>query len=675
MLRRIVAAHFVLLSGISLVRADVAPRALDVSGGVASGRLIVSLKPDAYQRLLTTAGANPHDIERDPRAFLDAGFKASAAQWGITGMRPLYMRPFANPALAAQLGLDRVYVLDAPRGLDPQAMSNSFGRSNDVESAFADTIGGVALVPNDPEFPLQYGMDNNGQTAGGTADADIDAVEAWSIHTGNPGTVTIAILDSGVSPHSEFSTRLIEGINTDDPGNPTLTTDSCPHGTHVAGIAAAQGENGIGVAGVTWGANIMPVRILDGCNGFASNLASGIMWAADHGANVLNMSVQFYNLGNPEVQNLQNAVNYAHSLGAVLVAAAGNNNIGGIGVIAYPAKLANVLAVTATDNTDTFAVFSNSGPQADLCAPGKDIRSTWIGDGYAYQFGTSMASPHVAGTVALMLSYEPSLSNVQISDLIRYTTDDRGAPGWDSHYGEGRLNAWKAMEGISCLLNASALEVAVSEPIPTAKSRAISFVPGNAGQMTALRVRMISLHHPSPPYSSGPTIDYSALEGKFRWVGPPTEYVESTSTQVPLVAAELQCAPFYADWGTVGLLHVFGAEIVPSSEYEVQAISEGCPIGSSYTYSPAFQVVTGRWADIELPFNPPSDIRQPDLGDVSALINKFKNVPGAPIKARSVLVGTIPSLTNDLDFGHISACVDAFKGAPYPFSPPPNCSP
>lgn len=659
----------------SIVMAQGAARPLDVDGGVRSGRVVVSLKQESYQSLARLPGANPADILRDPRAFLDAGFKAAAAQWNVTAMRPLYLRPFRNPALAAQLGLDRVYVVNAPPGTDAQSMADSFALSADVELAFPDTIGGVALVPNDPEFPLQYGMDNSGQTAGGTVDADIDAVEAWSVHTGNLGTVTIAIIDSGVSPHSEFSTRLVAGINTADPGNPTFTTDSCPHGTHVAGIAAAAGDNGIGVAGVTWGANIMPVRVLDGCNGLISDLAAGIVWAADNGADVLNMSLQFYNLSLAEQQNLQNAANYAHGLGTILVAAAGNNNIGGVGVLAFPARLSKVLAVTATDNTDTIATFSNTGPQADLCAPGKDIRSTWIGDDYAYQFGTSMAAPHVSGVAALTWSFEPSISRNQLEEILRYSADDLGPVGWDQQYGQGRVNAWKTLDAVSCIIEAPILEAAAAEDVPFAKSRAISFQPQNVGRNTALRIRLVSLHHPDPPYSTSAALDYSALEGQYRWVGPSLQFVESTSSQVPFNAAYLQCTPHYADWGAIGLLHVFGAEIVPSSIYEVQAVIEGCPIASTLAYSSAFQVVTGRWGDLEIPFNPPANSQQPDVGDISALVNKFRSSSGAPTKARSIMAGVIPDLDVDLDFGHVSACVDSFRGLGFPYPVPAGCGP
>lgn len=671
MLRRAVAAISILATSLLMSVVEAQPaRPPDIEGGVRSDRIIVSLKSESYQRVLHAA-TNVAGVMDDPRPVLDAGFQNAARRWGVRSMRPLHVRPFRDPAAAARLGLDRVYVLDVVGGSDTQSAATFMAQSSgDVESAQTDTIGGIATVPDDPDFGLLYAMDNQGQTAGATTDADIDAVEAWSIHTGNEGTVTIAIVDSGVSPHTDFGTRLIAGRNTADPNNPTVTIDTCPHGTHVAGTAAATGNNAVGVAGVTWGANIMPVKVLSGCNGSVSDLAAGITWAVDNGADVINMSLQYYNLSGPEAASLQNTVNYAHGLGAVLVAAAGNNNIAGV---AYPARLNNVLAVSATDSSDNFAIFSNFGSQIDVCAPGKDIWSTWTGNSYNYQFGTSMASPLVAGVAALLMSYEPSLSKDQIIELIRLHVDDLGPAGWDSQFGMGRINAWKALDAVPCITEAPTLATALAEEEPISKSRAISLRPANSGEMTALRVRLVSLHHPVPPYSGGSAANFSVFEGQYRWVGPPVDYVESQSTQTPFIASTLQCTPHYADWGSIGLLHVVGAEIVPSSVYEVQSIREGCHTASAFSYSSGLQIVTGRWGDVAAPFRPPAESQQPDIGDISALVDKFRSAPGAPIKARSVLAGQTPNLTADLDFSHVSACVDAFRGLGYPFAGPTSC--
>jgi hypothetical protein len=644
----------------------------DAVGGYSTRRIVVQLKPAAEQRAVAAvANAGP---AVDPRPWLGPALKTASDHWRVSRMRPLHVRPFRNPALAAQLGLDRTYIMEVPAGTDTIAMSAAIAALNeDVDAAYVDAIGGVALIPDDSDFALQYGMNNTGQVAGGSADADIDAVEAWSIHTGDLGTVTIAIIDSGVSPHSEFSSRMVSGQNTNDPSNPTLTTDACPHGTHVAGIAAASGNNGIGVAGVTWGASVMPVRVLDGCNGPVSDLAAGIIWAADNGADVLNMSLQYCNLTVDQSQDLQNSVNYAHGLGAVLVAAAGNGNLCGAGVVAWPARLDNVVAVSATDQTDTFASFSNYGVPIDICAPGKDIWSTWTGGGYSAKFGTSMAAPHVSGAVALLMSYRLTLTNDETVDLLLATTDDLGTPGWDNHYGHGRLNVFSALNQVDCVAQFTGVEPAQAEIDPLTKVRAISFTPTNAGRQTAIRMTLTSLHHPNPPYTGGTAANFSAFEGQIRWVGPPVEYMESQSSLTPFVAATLQCTPYYADWSTVGLLHVIGAEIIPSSVYELQSVPEGCSIAAEFNYSTTLTVVTGRWGDIDAPFSPPADTQQPDLDDISSLVNKYRSALGAPIKVRALLAGQIPDPAPDVNFDHISACVDAFKGLPFPYTVLPSC--
>lgn len=215
---------------------------------------------------------------------------------------------------------------------------------------------------------------------------------------------------------------------------------------------------------------------------------------------------------------------------------------------------------------------------------------------------------------------------------------------------------------------------AVQDPTGLSKCRFVSFsVPAPASQgETALRVRLVSLHHVEPPYAGGASIPFTSFEGQVRWVGPPAQYMESSSNAVPFHASTLQCTPHYRDWSTVGLLHVTGSAIVPSSLYEVENLGAGC-VGSESTctvVSEALQVATSRWADVEVPFVPPSNTTQPDLTDIAALVNKFRSQSGAPIKARALLAGSDQfgnvNMTPDLGFTHISSCVDAFRGLPYP---------
>ncbi len=212
------------------------------------------------------------------------------------------------------------------------------------------------------------------------------------------------------------------------------------------------------------------------------------------------------------------------------------------------------------------------------------------------------------------------------------------------------------------------------------KTRFVSFAPGNGSRQTAIRVHLDSLHHVNPPYAAGPSVPFAAMEGEERWVGPPTQFNESSSGGGSFFVSQLQCSPHYQNWSSVALLHVTGSAIVPSSSYTVENLStvcqgnEGAPDcqPGGVNVSAQLEIKTTRWGDVEIPYNPPSTTTQPDLGDVASLVNKFKNVPGAPIKARALLAGgdlfgNINNIQLDFGFSHISACVDAFKGAPYPF--------
>jgi hypothetical protein len=216
------------------------------------------------------------------------------------------------------------------------------------------------------------------------------------------------------------------------------------------------------------------------------------------------------------------------------------------------------------------------------------------------------------------------------------------------------------------------------------KSRFISFTPpNNTTGETAIRIKLTSLHHVVPPYPTGPSTPFTAFEGQSVWVGPPGNYIESSSTGTPFRASYTQCTPHYRDWNTVGLLHVLGSAIVPSSNYSVEHLAAGClGVENSPACSTAGQgnvsaaavVRTTRWGDVTDAYNPPSATAQPDLADVNAMVNKFRSTLTAPIKARAVITGqnafgevSVPVLTNDFNFSHIASCVDAFRGAGYPF--------
>lgn len=214
------------------------------------------------------------------------------------------------------------------------------------------------------------------------------------------------------------------------------------------------------------------------------------------------------------------------------------------------------------------------------------------------------------------------------------------------------------------------------DPSGILQARFISFVlPSNSFGTTAVRVQMVALNHVSPPYSE-PLPAFTAFEGLQVWVGPPQEYVESAGSGIRFRAAKTQCTPYYQDWNTVGLLHVTGSAIVSSSTYRLDHVPAYCQgreddadcAPGGINVSSQLEIKTGRWADVVTPFNPSPG--QPDFADISALVDKFKNAPGAPIKARALLIGKDGfgniDIAEQFSFAHIAGCVDAFRGMHYP---------
>ena len=278
-------------------------------------------------------------------------------------------------------------------------------------------------IPNDPLYPLQWHLQQ------------IQGPAAWDLVPSGAGAV-IAILDSGVdATHPDLAGKLVPGFNTFD--DDTNTADVYGHGTRVAGAAAASGNNGTGLASVAWDSPIMPIRVTD-TDGFAytSTLVEGLVWAADNGASVMNMSFAAV-AGSPA---LRAAAEYAMQQGAVVVASAGN-----CGCFDPTADTPYLISVGATDRNDELASFSSRGDYVDLAAPGVSIYTTRSGGSYGFASGTSFSSPVVAGVVALMFSLNPDLTPLDVSAVLESTADDLGAAGYDTSFGHGRVNAYQAL--------------------------------------------------------------------------------------------------------------------------------------------------------------------------------------------------------------------------------------
>ena len=302
-----------------------------------------------------------------------------------------------------------------------------------VEWAEPNQMAEALRIPDDPLYQqFQWNL------------RKILAEQAWDITTGSPDVI-VAVLDTGIdASHPDLAGRLIPGYDfLNDSPNPD---DDSGHGTHNAGIIGASSNNSIGIAGMAWNVRIMPIKVLN-ANGEGpdSVIARGIIYAADHGAQVINMS-----FGSPvSSQILAEAIRYAWGKGALLVAGAGNTAKTNNSMV-YPAAVDPVLAVAATDENDEVADFSQHHPYVGISAPGVNIVSTyWRGSEYKTAYlsakGTSAAAPLVSGVAALIKSVNPSLTNSQMKQILLDTADDLGAPGKDEYYGTGRLNAYKAL--------------------------------------------------------------------------------------------------------------------------------------------------------------------------------------------------------------------------------------
>jgi subtilisin family serine protease len=398
---------------------------LDEPGGHATTHVVVQLR----------RGVSPLD--------LGDAMAAPGALGRAEEIRPVFEDGFARQRLAQRYGLDRFYRMSVPAGTDVIGFAAELAQHGTlVQRAEPDGIGSIAdTLPGDPDFGLQWGLLNTGQSIGGqpgTAGADINVAPAWDLVTGDPDLV-LAVLDAGMDEHEELVSRTVPGRNVAAEPDNDDTSDVCiSHGTHVAGIAAAAAGNAIGVAGVDWQCRIMPVRVLESCGGPESFLAEGIVWAADNGADVINMSLQYFD----GTAALHSAVQYAYAAGVVLIAASGNQ---GAGAVAYPARWPETIAAGAITNVGDRWSLSNGGPNLDVMAPGADVWSLKGAADYQFLSGTSMAAPHVSGVAMLLLARDPGLSSYAIKATLQETAADLDAPGFDEQTGFGRIDAAAAV--------------------------------------------------------------------------------------------------------------------------------------------------------------------------------------------------------------------------------------
>ncbi|CAN5561458.1 hypothetical protein BH23CHL2_BH23CHL2_26180 [soil metagenome] len=389
-----------------------------------------------------------------------------------------------NAKLVETAAEDLAYVL-AELNIDPR-----------VAYAEPNFLMSIDQIPNDPEYPLQWGLDNTGQIINGTAgiaDADIDAPEAWEITTGSP-EVIVAVIDSGVNfSHPDFgannrsnsllwqnSGELCPGCSTDgldNDGNGYIDDwrgwdfvnldenphDDNGHGTHVAGIIAARGNNGEGGVGIAPNVTIMSIKAFGaGGGGTSGGTVGSVLYAANHGAHIINASWG----GIAPSISLEEAVDYAGQQGVLFVAAGGNDGFDTDLIGHFPSglDLNSLISVGATNNRDELADFSNYGLKSvDIGAPGEDVYSTWVREDitlpYRYASGTSMAAPHVTGVAALIKSHFPNATPLGIKNLIFNTADKKESL-------DGLVSTGARVNAFNAVICSNEPQVWIDRPVP-----------------------------------------------------------------------------------------------------------------------------------------------------------------------------------------------------------------
>ncbi|WP_426318007.1 S8 family serine peptidase [Pseudoduganella sp. R-43] len=347
---------------------------------------------------------------------------------------------------ARKLGQSNIHVIDVAHGSE-KAIAAKLKNNPHFKFAELDQRVAVSATANDPYLGSEWHINK------------IGASTAWDNTQGSG--VTIAILDSGMdSAHPDLAGNAVAGYNAYD--NNTNTADVCGHGTKAAGSAAATINNTTGVAGVAGQARIMPVRIAYNnsgtCYAYFSTMASGVTWAADHGARVVNIS--YANV--PTSSAVQSAANYLKGKGGLLFVSAGNyNRDEGF------TPTDTMIPVSATDSADNRASFSSYGAFVALSAPGAGIYTTVQGGGYGAVNGTSFASPVAAGVAALVMAANPSLSADQVKSILFTTAVDLGTAGRDIYFGYGRVNAAAAVAAAKAAPapDTTAPTVAIANPV------------------------------------------------------------------------------------------------------------------------------------------------------------------------------------------------------------------
>ncbi|MDP9066980.1 MAG: S8 family serine peptidase [Actinomycetota bacterium] len=363
----------------------------------------------------------------------------------------------ANATAVNRMDWANADVVRVASGDDPDDVAERYLRNPKVASAEPNWLLRPASIPNDYFFDYQWNLHNTGQALYGgdeygTADADIDAPEAWDLAFGSgefpqTGGIRVGILDTGIDQDHEdlvgktqACAQAVLGIGVVEEG---VCHDDDRHGTHIAGIITAHTNNWKGVAGVAPNTELAVFNFFSGGVGYLADAIAGIRWLRTTGqARIINMSFNGGKLLG--VGTLDTELSEAYAAGTLLVGAAGNS--GCYPCYSYPASHPDVISVAATDKDDVDAYFSNCNDDVEIAAPGVRVGSTWPANSYGEGSGTSLATAHVTGAAALVMS-ELATSAADTRAILTSTADDLGPEGRDVCFGAGRVNLLRALGG------------------------------------------------------------------------------------------------------------------------------------------------------------------------------------------------------------------------------------
>jgi subtilisin family serine protease len=495
------------------------------TSNIVPGEVLVQLDGNTAAQI---SASIPRGPSRGRALAAPSAFGVSALDRVLTQLKITSITQLHPPAPLASVAMDQAepmastYRLTFPPATPVETAVQQLARATGVQFAEPNRYRETYVVPNDPSFAAQWGL------------AKINCPAAWDRTTGL-ASIVVAVIDTGVDlDHPELAPLLLPGSDMVDLGpNPTPPPgfrfegdfqgrdnnpqDEVGHGTHVAGTIACLSNNGTGVAGVTWNCRPLPVRVLARIvnianandvrgTGSAADIAAGIRWAVDNGARVLNLS-----LGGPvDTQVERDAIAYAVAHGAVVVAAMGNGGLGG--PVSFPAAYPDVVAVGAIDQADQRAGFSQVGPHIDVVGPGVGVLSTVWDNGFTTMSGTSMATPHVAGVAALVLSCNSNLTGAQAADIVRQTArplrNNPADPIPNPTYGFGCVDAQAAINR-ACPPRPSVPIVTcprVSTIIRCTPSAPIVTCPRESVIISCPSVQVVSCPAPSRPITTCPRV-------------------------------------------------------------------------------------------------------------------------------------------------------------------------